>query len=99
VYYSDPDAPINPHMTLSWMSIVPAILSASLASSQEAKGLPVDLWAHPKVPRLDAVEQLARDSSVYEGDWIELNTTESHKYSSWTGVNVQHLERTGTTEF
>jgi hypothetical protein len=99
VYYSDHDAPINPDETTSWLSIVPAVLSASLASSQEAKGLPVDLWAHPKIPRLDVVEQLARDSSVYEGDWIEVNTTQSQRYPSWTGVNVQHLERTGTTEF
>lgn len=99
VYYSDHDAPINPDETTSWLSIVPAVLSASLASSQEAKDLPVDLWAHPKIPRLDAVEQLARDSSVYDGDWILLNATDSYRYPSWTGVNVQHLERTGTTEF
>ncbi|KAF2999213.1 hypothetical protein E8E13_000989 [Curvularia kusanoi] len=99
VYYSDHDAPINPDETTQWLNIVPAVLYASLASSQEAKDLPVDLWSHPKVPRLDAIEQLARDSSMHESSWIDLNTTAHQKYSSWAGINVQNLNKTGTTEF
>lgn len=78
--------------------ISPAILAASLATSQETKALPVDVWNHPKIPRLDAIEQLSLENSTTEGDWITVNTTAA-RYSSWAGVNVQNLQPAGNAEF
>lgn len=82
-----------------WMLIVPAVLSASLASSAETKDLPVDLWSHPKIPRLEAVEQQARDSPDSVGTWVDVDYAQVQTYSSWTGINVQNLNPTATTEF
>lgn len=61
--------------------------------------MPVDLWNHPKIPRLNAIEQRALSEPNSEGEWIDVNTTEVQKYSSFAGVNVQNLRRTGNADF
>ncbi|KAH6629031.1 hypothetical protein C7974DRAFT_179237 [Boeremia exigua] len=99
VFFSGHDAPFDPDETGPTLPIVPAILSASLASSQETKALPVDLWNHPKIPRLDAIERLAMTGMTDTGEWIEVDAAAEQQYSSWAGVNVQNLQRTGNVDF
>lgn len=99
VYYADHDAPMYVDEVGPWMKIVPAILSANLISSPETKDLPIDIWSHPKIPRLSAIEQLAEENSSNVGDWIDVNTTAVQTYTSWAGVNVQNLRPIGDTEF
>ncbi|KAF1933564.1 uncharacterized protein M421DRAFT_200147 [Didymella exigua CBS 183.55] len=100
IYYSDHAAPQDLEEAATWFSIIPAILSASLASSAEAKALPVDLWSHPKVPRLDAIENevLAGDGST--GRWVTVNMSDPAPiYTSLAGINVQGLHRNTTSTF
>src|SRR5690242_466680 len=91
VYYSDPAAVMDLHETFSWFTLISAVLRASLAVSEEVKSRPVDLWAHPKIPRIEQIEQIARTDSETQGDWVPVNATPDRVYSSWTGVNVQGL--------
>lgn len=99
VYYADHDAPMYVDELGPWMNIVPAVLSASVITSPEIKNLPVDIWDHPKIPRIDAIEQLAQQDVRVKGDWIDVNTTAKQTYSSWAGVNVQNLRPVGSTKF
>jgi hypothetical protein len=99
VYYADHEAPLALSSLPNWFTIVPAILSASLASSAKAKGRPVDLWNHPKIPRLGALEQEALVHPNSTGDWIHVNQNSNKTYSSFTGINVQGLRSDGTSEF
>lgn len=99
VYYSDPAAPLDLDEAGNWLKMVPTILTASLSTSMETKFRPVDSWSHPKVPRLDAIEQQALEDPFSEGGWIDVDPTLNHTYSSWTGINVQNLRRTEKAEF
>lgn len=91
IYFSDPAAPMNLLEASTWFTLVPTVLGASLAVSEEVKSRPVDLWSHPKIPRLDAVEQIARGDIITEGDWISVGTNPNITYSSWAGINIQGL--------
>ncbi|KAH6622174.1 hypothetical protein C7974DRAFT_397794 [Boeremia exigua] len=99
IYYSDPAAIVNLDEAGEWSAVVPAILTASLASSMEAKNRPVDSWSHPKVPRLDVIEQQALRDPLSEGSWIDVDPTLNHTYSSWTGINIQNLRQTEHAAF
>ncbi|KAJ8106309.1 hypothetical protein OPT61_g9621 [Boeremia exigua] len=90
VYYSDPAATTELDEAFSWFSLIPTVLGASVAVSEEVKNRPVDLWGHPKIPRLDLIEQDSRRGVNVEGDWISVSPG-NQTYSSWVGVNVQGL--------
>ncbi|KAF3035919.1 hypothetical protein E8E12_003941 [Didymella heteroderae] len=100
VYYSDHAAPHDIQEAATWFSIIPAILSAGLASSAEAKLLPVDLWNHPKIPRLDAIENELPVGDGFSEEWITVNRSDpAPNYSSFAGVNVQGLRRSTEAAF
>ncbi|KAH6616836.1 hypothetical protein C7974DRAFT_366495 [Boeremia exigua] len=90
VYYSDPAATMDLDESWNWFSLIPTVLGASLAVSEDVKSRPVDLWGHPKIPRVDLIEQNARSKVDIEGEWIPVNTTD-RTYPSWTGINVQGI--------
>lgn len=92
VYYSDHAAPAD-FEEASWRKIIPTIITASLSTSQDVKIKPVDIWSHPKVPRLDIIEQQAISDPLAEGTWVDVNPTANQTYSSWTGINVQNLRQ------
>ena len=90
VYYSSPEAPIDLDEA-EWRGLIPTILTASLTTSVEVKNRPVDSWNHPKVPRLDLIEQQALQDPLSEGSWIDVDPALNHTYSSWVGINIQNL--------
>jgi hypothetical protein len=90
VYYSDPAASLDLVEAGYWFAVIPTILGASVAMSADVKRRPVDLWNHPKVPRIDAIEQQALGDPDAEGDWINVNHTHD-VYASWIGVVVRGL--------
>ncbi|KAF2028472.1 hypothetical protein EK21DRAFT_113809 [Setomelanomma holmii] len=90
VYYAHPEAPFNLNQNSSWFSVVPTALLASLAASGESREGPIDLWKHPKMPRLDKIELKTNDSDIRtEGEWQPVGS--NHSYSSLLGINVQGL--------
>ena len=82
---------MNLNEAQTWFTIIPTVLGASLAVSEEVKNRPVDLWSHPKIPRLDIVERNAMSNIDAEGEWISVDANPNRTYSSWTGINVQGL--------
>jgi hypothetical protein len=99
IYYSNPAAPIDLDEAGSWLAVVPTVLTASLSISLEAKARPVDSWGHPKVPRLDVIEQQSVSDPSSEGSWIDVDSSENHTYSSWTGINIQGLHKSEDAVF
>jgi hypothetical protein len=91
VYYSDAAATVVFNTAHEWFPIIPTVLGTSLAVSEEIKSRPVDLWSHPKVPRIDIVEQNVLEN-VAESKWICVDANTPKKYSSWTSINVQGLQ-------
>ncbi|KAH7087585.1 hypothetical protein FB567DRAFT_469954 [Paraphoma chrysanthemicola] len=89
VYYAHPEAPFNLDRNQSWFSVVPTALLASLAASRESREGPIDLWKHPKVPRLDKIETESWQADP-EGEWIPVGS--ERNYSSLLGINVQGLK-------
>lgn len=92
VYYAAPEAPFVLQHASPWYSVVLTILTASLAASGAAKNGLVDLWNHPKTPRLQSVELAKAPSTDEKQDWVSVNNYTKLDYSSWTGVNIQGLE-------
>lgn len=99
VYYAAPEAPFVLQHASSWYSVVPTILTASLAASGTIKNGTVDLWNHHKVPRLRAVESAKVSSTDENQHWVPVNNDTKLDYSSWTGVNAQGLEPGKHSEF
>lgn len=91
VYYSDPAAPLELLESQRWFTLIPTILRASLVVSENVKNRPVDLWSHPKIPRLDIVEQNALTNPDVESDWISVDMNMNRTYASWAGINIQGL--------
>lgn len=98
IYYSSHAAPIDLDEAGNWLPIVSTVLTASLAASVEARAKPVDSWNHPRVPRLDMIEQQAVTDAV-EGSWVDVDLSKSQTYSSWIGINVQGLRHTEHAAF
>lgn len=91
VYYSDPAAVMDFGEMSTWFTLIPTVLGAGLAVSEDVKNRPVDLWSHPKIPRLDEIERNAQNTVNREGEWIAVNASSNVTYSSWVGINVQGL--------
>ncbi|KAF1925615.1 uncharacterized protein M421DRAFT_398148 [Didymella exigua CBS 183.55] len=98
IYYSNPVAPIDIEEAGNWLPIVSTVLTASLAASVEDRARSVDSWNHPRVPRLDTIEQKAVTDALEE-TWIDVDSSKNQTYSSWTGINVQGLRQTTHAAF
>lgn len=91
MFYADHQAPFTLEGTSRWESVVPAILSASLMASDTLENRTTDLWNHPRVPRLEALEKHDADDSLSNRTWTDIGDTSKLIYSSWTGINIQGL--------
>ncbi|KAH8706100.1 hypothetical protein GQ44DRAFT_819031 [Phaeosphaeriaceae sp. PMI808] len=91
LYYSNPDAPFDLNQNSPWFSVVPTVLSASLSTSPIVRDGPVDLWNHPKIPRIHDVEQDIAPNSNSTGKWFPVPDGVNHTYASLLGISVQGL--------
>jgi hypothetical protein len=74
---------------------VDAILMASLMTADTLEfASPLDTWNHPKIPRIEALEQDAAKNST-DLPWFNVEKNVNQTYASLTGVNVLGL-RDGT---
>ncbi|KAF2823973.1 hypothetical protein CC86DRAFT_62444 [Ophiobolus disseminans] len=99
VFYSDTSDAFALHKMRPSFSVVPSILSASLAASSAIRNGPVDLWSHPKVPRLDEIELEDAPATGSQGNWHEIRNNSGLTYSSWAGINLHGLRRSRKTSF
>jgi hypothetical protein len=99
VFYADHQAPFFYQGLTGWEAVVPAILSASLMASETLENRTSDLWNHPRIPRIDEIEDTNSSPSPDEM-WTDLSNNNTNlTYSSWTGINIQGLRPDRNSDF
>lgn len=77
---------------------VNAVLFSSIMTADTLEFTQADTWSHPKVPRIDALEQdEARNSS--DRPWLDIERRPNQTYASLTGVNVMNIVQTANANF
>jgi hypothetical protein len=101
VFYADPDAasqlPIGSN-NIDAMNRVNGVVSTALMTADTLEWSPVDTWNHPKIPRVEELEQ-AEDRNETSRTWYAVDRHANHSYASLTGVDVINLSRIGATNF
>lgn len=102
VFYADLDAPSQFPETQYWnedaFNGANAVLTTSLMTADNFENSAVDTWNHPKIPRLEALEQ-AEEQMGTTRDWYAVVPATNYTYASLTGINIIHLAERGTTNF
>ena len=76
------------------VKIAEAVLMTSLMTADTNEFAPLDTWNHPKIPRIDALEQDAAKNST-DRPWYTVEKKVNQTYAALTGVDVMGL-RDGT---
>jgi hypothetical protein len=101
VFYADVDAPSDfPRQSFNEdaLSRVTAVVSTSLLTADTLEASPIDTWNHPKIPRLEELEQ-AEGRNETNRSWYDVDRHANHSYASLTGVDVMNLSENGATNF
>jgi hypothetical protein len=77
---------------------VNAVVSSALMTADNLEQSPIDTWNHPKIPRLEELEQ-AENNNNTERPWYNVDPRANHSYASLTGVDVINLSHVGATNF
>jgi hypothetical protein len=77
---------------------VNSVVSTSLMTASTLEWTPVDTWNHPKIPRVEELEQ-AENTNETHRTWYNLDRHANHSYASLTGVGVINLSPVGSTNF
>jgi hypothetical protein len=77
---------------------VNSVVSTALMTADTLEWSPVDTWNHPKIPRVEELEQ-AEDRNATDRPWYTLDRHANHSYAALTGVDVINLPTTGTANF
>jgi hypothetical protein len=101
VFYADVDAssrlPIGGN-NVDDFNRVNSVVSTSLMTASTLEWAPVDTWNHPKIPRVEELEQ-AENTNETHRTWYNLDRHANHSYASLTGVGVTNLSPVGSTSF
>ncbi|KAI8933271.1 hypothetical protein NX059_009901 [Plenodomus lindquistii] len=101
VFYADVDAPSefpNESYNEDAFNRANAVLITSLMTADTLENSTVDTWNHPKIPRLEALEQ-AEEGNETARKWYAVDRSANYTYASLTGINVIHLSTTGSSNF
>jgi hypothetical protein len=77
---------------------VNSVVSTSLMTASTLEWTPVDTWNHPKIPRVEELEQ-AENTNETHRTWYNLDRHANYSYASLTGVGVTNLSPVGSTNF
>lgn len=101
VYYADVDAPSQfPKRSFNEAALnrVNGVVSTALLTADTLEYSSVDTWNHPKIPRLEELEDAeSRNDTVR--DWYSVDHQANNSYASLTGVDVINLSESGATNF
>ena len=101
VFYANVDAssdfPIGGN-NVDAFNIANSVVSTALMTVDTLEWSPVDTWNHPKIPRLEELEQ-AESRNETDRSWYNLDRHANHSYASLTGIDVINLARSGVTNF
>tara|TARA_R110002003_G_scaffold1679_2_gene23408 strand:- start:521 stop:2173 length:1653 start_codon:yes stop_codon:yes gene_type:complete len=75
-----------------------AVLMTSLITADNLEWSPVDTWNHPKIPRLEELEQ-AEDKNDTVRSWYTVDHGTNYSYASLAGIDVINLSERGATNF
>ncbi|KAH7094856.1 hypothetical protein FB567DRAFT_15141 [Paraphoma chrysanthemicola] len=101
VFYADVDAPSNfPASSYNEDAFnrANAVLMTSLMTVDTLEREPVDTWNHPKVPRLEELEQ-AEDKNDTTKSWYAVDHSKNQSYASLAGIDIINLSGQGATNF
>jgi hypothetical protein len=68
----------------------------TLMTADTLENSTLDTWNHPKIPRLQALEE-AEERNETNRDWYTVDLDMQHTYASLGGINVIHLSGMGAT--
>jgi hypothetical protein len=101
IFYADvnafsefPKQPFNEDV----LNRVNAVVSTSLLTADTLEASPIDTWNHPKIPRLEELEQAEGRNETHR-PWYNVDHQANQSYASLTGVDVINLSATGATNF
>ncbi|EUC41088.1 hypothetical protein COCMIDRAFT_107120, partial [Bipolaris oryzae ATCC 44560] len=77
---------------------VNSMVSTALMTTDTLEWSQADIWNHPKIPRLEQLEQEERRNETTRS-WYTINHQANHSYAALTGVNIVNLSKTGITNF
>ncbi|KAF2023295.1 hypothetical protein EK21DRAFT_118903 [Setomelanomma holmii] len=99
VFYANVDAPsefLKESYNEDAFNRANAVLMTSLMTADKLENATVDTWNHPKIPRLQALEE-AEETNETARDWYTVDHNEEHSYASLAGIDVINLSETGAT--
>jgi hypothetical protein len=73
-----------------------AVVSSALLSTETMEWTPVDAWSHPKIPRIDELENEASKNTT-DRSWYTVDPNSNYSYASLAGVNIVNLSEQGST--
>lgn len=100
VYYPNLDA--NSWLLMSYpitfVNQVSVIVSSSISTADTLQNSSVDLWNHPRVPRVRQLE-LANPDNDTQNSWVDFGNERAVTYTSLTGLGVVGLEPNTVANF
>lgn len=101
VFYANVDA--SSGLTMGGLGIddfnrVNAVVLTTLMTADTLEWTPVDIWNHPKIPRLEELEN-AENKNDSNRMWYNLDRHANHSYAALTGVGSVNLFQSGDTNF
>ncbi|KAF1835356.1 hypothetical protein BDW02DRAFT_290196 [Decorospora gaudefroyi] len=101
VFHSDvnarsrfPDEPYNEDM----VNRVNAVLLTSLTTIDMLEYSSLDTWSHPKIPRIESLEQEAKRNGT-DIRWYDVEEQVNQTYASLTGVDILNLSEGADANF
>lgn len=102
VFYSSVDAQSAFATTSSYnqeaANQVDAVVKTTLMTVDTTDSSPMDIWQHPKIPRLAELEA-AEEKNENDRPWYSIDHSVNHTYAALTGLDVLNLPQSGSTNF
>ncbi|KAH7393769.1 hypothetical protein DE146DRAFT_765295 [Phaeosphaeria sp. MPI-PUGE-AT-0046c] len=101
VFYANVDAPSQfPAQAFSEDALnrVNGVVATALLTADTLETSPIDTWSHPKIPRLDVLEEAESNNDTIR-EWYDVDRQKQYSYASLTGVGVINLSEDGATNF
>jgi hypothetical protein len=99
IFYASVDASsqfLRGDNNVNELNRVNSVVSTALTTIDTLEQSPVDVWNHPKIPRLEELE-LAESNNETSRPWYTLDRNGRYNYAALTGMNVINLSSAGTT--
>ncbi|KAF2827174.1 hypothetical protein CC86DRAFT_369384 [Ophiobolus disseminans] len=99
VFYANVDAasdfPVGGN-NVDAFNLVNSVVSTALLTVDTLEWSPTDTWNHPKIPRLEELEQ-SESRNDTNRSWYNVDPQANHSYAALTGVDVVNLSKSGAT--